>query len=355
MKHPLPILVVILLLLALGSWAMLRITGDGATLVIVQSEPQGIMGTDSKLMLVTERSRSAAARRHLDAAEAELRQLEAQLSTWIEASAISRFNAAPAGQRLTPGPEVTRILTLARQFHIDTRGAFDITARPMIELWRQAGDNGSPPSIEALRVARAESNWGQIHQVTDGIVKDLPTTRVDVDGIAKGWAIDRALEELARAGAAGGMVEVGGDLRLFGTGPQGRPWTVAIQSPFADVAWGEIEPGDGAVCSSGDYARPILIDGHHFSHIIDPRTGRPTERTHAVTVLGPDAATADAWATALSILGVEGLDLLLPGSGLEAMIVTGDANDHQVTSTPGFRRRIVQSDFSPIERAGSGS
>ena len=111
---------------------------------------------------------------------------------------------------------------------------------------------------------------------------------------------------------------------------------MAIRSPFDAIAWAEIEMRDGAVCSSGDYARFVEIDGRRFGHIIDPRSGWPTEETRAVTVIGPDAATADAWATALSILGVEGLDLLRTRDDLEAMVVTGSPEDYRGDDHPRF-------------------
>jgi thiamine biosynthesis lipoprotein len=197
--------------------------------------------------------------------------------------------------------------------------------------------------------ARAESNWDHISVTADGITKRLSTARVDVDGIAKGYAIDRAIEVLQRTGAQGGMVEVGGDLRLFGRGPGGEEWIVAIQSPFEDVAWAEIEMQEGAVCSSGDYARFIEIEGRRFSHIVDPRHGWPTEETHAVTVVGPDAATADAWATALSILGIAGLDVLEAQPGMEAIVVTGGPGDYEVRATSGFRRLLIRADFDLLD------
>ena len=141
------------------------------------------------------------------------------------------------------------------------------------------------------------------------------------------------------------MVEVGGDLRLFGRGPEGEKWTVAIRSPFEDVVWAKIEIDEGAVCSSGDYARFLEIESRRFSHIIDPRSGWPTEETAAVTVVGSDAATADAWATALSILGAAGLDLLDAEEGMEAMLVTGQPDDFEVRATTGFRQMLVQAAF----------
>jgi thiamine biosynthesis lipoprotein len=237
------------------------------------------------------------------------------------------------------------VLTLGQELHSSTKGTFDITARPLIEIWRRAGKQGLLPSRDDLIAARAESNWSHIHLAAEGVSKELSSTRVDVDGIAKGYAIDQATAVLQRSGAPGGMVEIGGDLRLFGETPDAKPWNVAIRSPFEEASWAEIEILEGAVCSSGDYARFIEIEGRRYSHIIDPRSGRPTEESHAVTVVGTDAATADAWATALSILGVAGLDLLNAEAGLEAMVVTGGPDDYEVRATPGFRRLLVRADF----------
>jgi thiamine biosynthesis lipoprotein len=205
------------------------------------------------------------------------------------------------------------------------------------------------PTPEDLREARAQSSWDQIQFGPGGVTKSLSSTRVDVDGIAKGYAIDRALEVLQRSGARGGMVEVGGDLRLFGEGPEGGLWTLAIRSPFEDRPWAELELQEGAVCSSGDYARYLEIGGRRFSHIVDPRTGWPTEATHAVTVVGQDAVTADAWATALSVLGVPGLPLLDQQEGLQAMVVTGGPDDYTVHATPGFRQILRRAAFTLSE------
>ena len=338
----LPLFTLLLLTLATG-WAFIQTRGGVASSLVIQHEPVGVMGTNCNLVLVTHRHRADQAEQALTAAESELRRLEALLSTWIEASPISRFNAAGSQEQIETPRELQEILTLARELHATTHGAFDITARPLIELWRASADRGITPDSETLLAAREASGWDQI-QLSEGIAsKSLDTTRVDIDGIAKGHAIDLAVGVLRRANAAGGMVEVGGDLRVFGSGPEDKPWTVAIRSPFADHPWAEIEIEKGAVCSSGNYARYVEIDGHRYSHIIDPRSGWPTTQTQAVTVVGPDAATADAWATALSVLGVAGLETLAPE--LQAMVVTGASDDYQVHTTPGFRQLLVRAAF----------
>lgn len=337
-----PLLVVLLLILLVG-WAVLQSRSGVHSLVVYQEEPVGIMGTRCNLVLVSDRRQVEQAGQLLKSAENELRRLEALLSTWIDASAVSRLNQASAGQSVDLPPELAEVLNRARALHERTRGAFDITARPLVELWRLAAENGMPPDPQQLSAARAESTWDQVRLSDRTVSKSLATTRVDIDGLAKGYAIDRALAVLERSKAKGGMVEIGGDLRVFGEGPDSGVWTVAIRSPFEDLPWAEIELQEGAVCTSGDYARFIEIGDQRYSHIVDPRTGRPAEETHAVTVVGPDAATADAWATALSVLGPAGLDLL--DDNLEALIVTGSAEDYKVHSTPGFRQLLVRAAF----------
>ena len=210
-------------------------------------------------------------------------------SARYDSSPISRFNAADGGRTLTPPEEVVAVLALAQRFHERTHGAFDITARPLIELWRRAADQGHLPTDSALRRARAASTWEQIHIGPAGLVKDRGSTRVDIDGIAKGWAIDRALERLQRSGAAGGLVEVGGDLRLYGTGPTGGSWRVAIRSPFADESWAEIELAAGeAIIRKGEVGVAVYFilagevevslpaaDGRNLATVDDVRAVAP--------------------------------------------------------------------------------
>lgn len=342
-KRVLSILAIVALILLFG-WALLGSRGGVSSLLVYQHEPVGIMGTNCNLVLVSDRRHVAESEEILASAENELRRLEAQLSTWIDASPVSRFNRSPADRPVDVPVELEEVLSGSRDLHRETQGAFDITARPLMELWRLASGQADPPSDVMLTRARAASQWSHIQLYKGTLSKSLDTASVDIDGIAKGFAIDRALDLIERSKAKGGMVEVGGDLRVFGKGPDTDIWTVAIRSPFEDLPWAEIELSEGAVCTSGDYARFIEIGGQRYSHIIDPRSGRPTDRTHAVTVVGPDAASADAWATALSVLGPSGLDLLAD-TRFEALVVTGDPDDYEVHSTPGFRDLLVRAAF----------
>lgn len=330
----------VVLLLLLGSfilvlWNRFRSSPE---LVVVRREPVAVMGTSCQIVAVIPSEHASRAKLILDAAERELRRSEALFSTWMDASEMSRFNAAPAGTPVELSDAVVDMLARARELYSDTNGAFDVTAAPLVEIWRRAAERGRRPSPHELNVARSSSSWGDFELLTapaSGIRK-RKTALLDVDGIAKGYAIDLAIEALLKAGATGGMVEVGGDLRVVGTPPGGSVWRIDIRSPFANESLGVIEVGSGAVCTSGGYARPVDIDGETFSHIIDPRSGTPVDGAVSVTVVADDATTADAWATALSVLGTSASDLIAVQQRLEALLIFGPAEAPSAVATQGF-------------------
>ena len=126
---------------------------------------------------------------------------------------------------------------------------------------------------------------------------------------------------------------------LFGSDPQGKPWIAAVKDPFEEGTLQKVEAGPRAVCTSGDYARGIEIEGRRMSHIIDPRTGRPAEAAASVTVLAPTAMQADIWATALSVLGPEGLERL--PTGFEALLVVSGDEGARLIATPGMKDHLL--------------
>jgi len=294
-----------------------------------------LMGTTARVAAVVPPGRGAAAEPSLREAEQTLRRVEARMSTWLADSETGRLNAAPAGRHVPLSPEVLELLRTARQAAADTGGAFDVTCRPLIELWRTAGQTGRLPTDAELAAARAASNWDLFELNAAGAVKLSDTARVDLGGIAKGHAIDRALDVLKRDGRLdGGLVDVGGDLACFGRPPSGDRWEVDVQSPFGDGVLLRLRIPGGSVCTSGAYARHVEIEGARYSHILDPRTTRPADAARSVTVVAPTAVTADVWATALSVLGVEGFARL--PEGVEAMIVEGSEDSPRLHCTPGL-------------------
>ena len=327
---------------------------EGSLQVFV-SEPVGVMGTQTSLAVVLPAGKVVQGREILGSAEAELRRIEALMSTWIDESEISRLNAAPAGEPVALSADSLEVLRVARQLFDQTEGAFDVSCRLLIERWRLAGQEGKLPTEEELADRRQASDWSQIDLSGQGARKSRNTACVDLSGIAKGYAIDQALSVMRRSGAAGGLVAVGGDLRVFGVGPEGEDWSVGIRSPFEDRAWGELKLQDGAVCTSGDYARYVEIGGQRYSEVIDPRTGRPAAAVSSVTVVAGDAITADAWATALTVLGPEGLELLPAEERIEVLFASADETGGQrILASDGFSDLLVSSEFE-LSDAREGS
>ena len=333
--------------LAACVWALWPKGSGGATRF--HHNPSAVMGTQTKLTVVLGDNEQARARQALERAERALRDVETKMSSWLDSSELSRFNTAPAGAVTPLSPETLQVLAAARTVARDTNGTFDVTCRPIIELWKQAKKTEKLPDAAALAAAREQSRWDDIELRARGAVKRSATACVDLGGIAKGFGIDQAAEALIAAGAAGGLVDVGGDIRCFGQRDTGGPWQVGIRSPFtsAESIFAVLSIGDGAVCTSGNYLRFAEIGGTRYSHIVDPRTGWPVDAAPSVTVVAKTAMTADAWATALSVLGAAGLKLLPAGEGIEAMIVEGGPDDYRIHYSDGFEKLLSQRPPAP--------
>jgi len=306
--------------------------------------PLAIMGTETELTAIALDSESEKATAAFRSAESALREVEAKMSSWMEASELSQFNKAPAGQPAKLSETTLGLLRLSAQLAKQTDGAFDVTCRPILQVWRTAKKSKHLPTDLQIAAAIGKCGWDKIELRADSAVKKVDGACVDLGGIAKGFGIDRAAKALQAAGLTGGMVNVGGDVRCFGRRAGGGKWRIGVRSPFdGDPTFAIIKLADGAVCTSGNYERFFEIDSKHYSHIVDPRTGRPVDRAPSVTVVAPTATAADAWATALSVLGEAGLELIDENSGLEAMLVIGGPKDYRLVMTPGFSKLLDES------------
>lgn len=323
----------LIVLVSIGLWQTSHQRPRGQIAVVAQ--PQAMMGTSCMLAAVTRRPERKHAEEALRQAEDALRAVELRMSVWLAESEISRLNAADAGEEVPLSPDTLEALRAARYASAQTAGAFDVTCGPLIELWKQAGQRGVAPTGAELANIRRSSNWDLIELTGNGAIKRDDAVRVDLGGIAKGYAIDRAAEALRRAGITGGLVDIGGDLVCFGHQADGQAWPVEVRNPFGTTPLARLGIRGAAVATSGNYARYAEIGDKRYSHIFDPRTGRPTEATQSVTVVAPTATTADIWATAISVLGPEGLRQL--PEGIEVLMVTDTEDDYQMLCTSGFR------------------
>jgi thiamine biosynthesis lipoprotein len=330
-------LVAVALLTTIALWMTRQPALDRSYVALVR-QPDRIMGTTATLVAVVPRGHEATGQSGLDAGEQALRRVETLMSTYLDASEVSILNRAAAGEVVRLSPAVREVLAASQRIWQASGGAFDVTCRPLLELWRRTGQLGRVPTEAELVNARDASSWTDLELLEAGVRKRLVSASVDLGGVAKGYGIDLAFNTMTSAGCVGVLVDVGGDLRLGGHDDRGLPWTVAVRDPFADRTFADLEVEKGAVCTSGSYRRFVEIENLRFSHIVDPRTGWPTKTAASVTVWGTDAMTADAWATALSVLGVDGLDHLPPG--VEALLVKGNEEDCSVHATAEMERLL---------------
>jgi thiamine biosynthesis lipoprotein len=316
-------------------------------------------GTGWGVILTVEEGKVLDSARVQEALVAELEAIDAALSTWREDSQISRFNRSAAGSGIEVGRRFLEVLAVARSVHAASGGAFDPTVGPLVDVWGfGAGgdrDGAAPTDEELARLRGAVGLEAVIHAPGDGegagrLFSAVEGLRLDLSAVAKGYAVDRLCELLGELGAPDHFVEIGGEVRVAGVSPRGGPWRVGVNRPTPtadgpDRAEFALELERGAVATSGDYRNYRLVDGRRLAHTIDPRTGRPVDQPPAsVTVIAETCALADAWATALCVLGLErGLELIEERPDLEALFLVrdGDQGFARVASS-GFSAALVE-------------
>jgi len=242
-------------------------------------------------------------------------RVEALMSTYDTASELSRFNRAASTEPVRVSEELLEIVELARQVSERSGGALDITVGPLVEAWGfGAGNDPSGPTrvpadsaIEALRT-RVGFALLDVDRAAGTLRKAAPDVAIDVSALASGYAAELVARDLSGLGWTDFLVDVGGELQASGSAPGGREWRVGIEWPADDLGalWGTVELTNEGIATSGDYRDFWELDGARYAHIIDPRSGRPLPlRGMSATVVHERAALADAWATALTVLGPE--------------------------------------------------
>lgn len=334
-----------LAVLFLAAVAVGLLVFGGGRYSVFKKSISGIMNTDTELTGVSPSTRPGDAPEGVRKATLALGAVEARFSPYVESSELSRLNAAPVGEAVELSGEMLALFRLAREIGEASDGVFDPTFSPVFSLWRRYDKAAHLPPEDELAAARAASGWAVFEVSNSGATRLVDEAKIDLGGIAKGYGIDKAAEAMVEAGCVGGLVNVGGDIRCFGPRPDGGKWVIGVRHPFVESGQiGVLELNDGAVCTSGNYLRFSTIAGKRYSHIIDPRTGRPTEANPSVTVLARSATVADAWATALSVLGPDGLDRL--PANVDALIVSGGPDGYRARMSEGFAKRfIAEGDF----------
>ena len=263
--------------------------------------------------------------------ERELVRLNLIFSTYVDDSEISRLNQQRQVGEYEISLELWRVLRRAKALSVITDGAFDITVSPLIELWG-FGQQSRPEFsvIESKLPALMARTGHQLYSLPEEgvIVKHHAEVNLDVSAIAKGYAVDALADLLRRHDINDFLIEIGGETRAGGKKGMHDPWAVGLEAPLAgkrEIRW-TLNLHNQALASSGDYRNYFEHDGQRYSHLLDPRTGYPLRaRNIAINVLAADCMEADAWATALAILGREAGLALAETRGVAVQFVEGDA------------------------------
>lgn len=260
----------------------------------------------------------------VEATFAEMERLETILTRHRPEAPVVRL-ARDGVLRAAP-PELLEVLGRAQEISSITDGAFDVTIAPVLDLFRQRAAAGEGlPTVEEVDRLLPLVDFRALRVDGRDVAIDRPGMSITLDGIAKGYVVDRAVATLAASGAERVLVNAGGDIST--RSGDGSEWEVAVRDPQdATGALGLLRVKAGGVASSGDYLQSFTLD-RSFHHILDPRTGRSPARTSATTVTAPTAMDADALATAAFILGPDaGIDFLEGLAGVEGLIVDKDGS-----------------------------
>lgn len=244
------------------------------------------------------------------AIQAKLESINQSMSTWRSDSLISQYNRAAIGSEVVVDQDFIEVLTISRQVYQASNGAFNPSVGALVKLWGFGPNKplerfDSAPSDDEIEQAKQFINFASIENQGLTLYKKAPID-LDFSAVAKGYGVDALAAILRAQGINNYMVEIGGEIATNGVNPKQQAWRIGIESP--DNIKGQvlraIQVNQAAMATSGDYRNFIQIDGKRFSHTIDPRTGKPIiHQLASVTVLAENVALADAWATALTVVG----------------------------------------------------
>ncbi len=259
----------------------------------------------------------------------EMRRIDALMSPYKPNSELSRINQQAAGQAVRISEELFNLLEKALQMSQLSNGAFDITFSSVGHLYNYR--EGIKPSEADIQQSLAAINFRHVllNKTNRSVHFARSGVRIDLGGIAKGYAVDNGIAILAKCGIRGGLVSAGGDSRILGDRGN-RPWMMGVRHPRKKDAVAVMLPlSNTAISTSGDYERFFIEDGKRYHHIISPSTGKSVSTTWSATVIGPDTTTTDALSTTLFVLGPEkGLQLVESLEGIDAVIIDAQGQMH---------------------------
>ncbi len=318
-------------------------------LPVLQAITGQTMGTTYSVKLGPTATNATALMQISEQVEAELASVNAQMSTYLTTSELSRFNQQTSDEWFPVSQETAQVVELALQLNKQSAGALDVTVGPLVNLWgfgpspRQSQAPSQADIAAALEAVGADKL--QVRLAPPALRKTHAALQVDLSAIAKGHGVDRLVNVLERLQFDSYFVEIGGEVRTKGTKPGGQAWQVGIEQPRSDqrsVAQ-VLSLSDQALATSGNYRNYFEVDGRRYSHTISPKTGWPVEDPIAsASVLADNCALADGVATAMMSAGFDAGLALAERNDWAVMLVrpTADGEFETVESTA-FTRRAV--------------
>ncbi|MBW5800306.1 FAD:protein FMN transferase [Halomonas elongata] len=273
----------------------------------------------------------------------ELEAVDASMSTYRDDAELVAFNKAPVGEWQTLSAPLIHVLDIARSVGEASDGAFDVTVGGLVNLW-SFGPEARPeevPEDSLIEQRLAEVGMDTLElDVETNRARRLKDVFVDLSGVAKGYATDQVAAYLADQGVENYLVNLGGEVKVDGhRDAESAPWRIGVEVPRDGRPQAEhvLPLEDISVATSGDYRNYFEVDGHRYSHTIDPRTGRPIQhRLASVTIVDPSNARADAWATAMTVLGEQEGMALARRHDLAVLMLVRQGDGWQSLASPAF-------------------
>ncbi|WP_417659753.1 FAD:protein FMN transferase [Pseudidiomarina sp.] len=272
-----------------------------------------------------------------------LQQINSQMSTYDPNSELSVFNSRQTTEPVVVSRALETVVRRALEIGAETDGLLDVTVGPLVNLWG-FGPLGRPetvPTEAELNAVRDQVGYQYLSVENHQLTKAVPDLYVDLSTIAKGYGVDRVALLLEQMEIKNYLVEIGGEMRMKGSKPGEQPWRIAIEQPVSleRAVQKVIEPGNNAVATSGDYRNYFEEDGVRYSHIIDPRSGYPIQHNLvSVTVITETCMDADAYATALTVMGPEQALDFANRKGLAVLLVTRENEEFKEYTSTAFKR-----------------
>ncbi|MFT6345323.1 MAG: thiamine biosynthesis lipoprotein [Paraglaciecola sp.] len=314
-------------------------SSDAPNEYLIQGES---MGTTYNVKIVFNHSKSSD---ELELYRGEIKkalhQVDVLMSTYRADSEVSILNNTPEGQSIPLSAQTYEVLSAAYNISRLTDGSFDMTVGPLVNLWGFGPkyEQDKVPSSEEVLSVKSNVNWRAI-KLKDGQVKKSQNVSVDLSAIAKGYAVDQVALSLKYLKVDNFLIEVGGEISVFGLNSRNEPWVLGIEQPniFGREAYTTISLDNNSLATSGDYRNYFEKDGKRYSHTIDPTTGYPvSHRLASVSVIAGSCMESDALATALMVMGEErGYQFALK-EGINAYFIYRENEGFKTKYTPGFK------------------